>query len=95
MSRVQAHRAEPSWCCLRERCGGVLLLPGMIQRGKSAPSWSTRQNFGESGGFVSIVYQGRENTVGTVSTVCDQGHGHAALTMLTVLTQTSLSGKSR
>ena len=71
-----------------------MLLPGMIQRGKSAPSWSTRQNFGESGGFVSIVYQGRENTVGTVSTVCDHD-GHAALTMLTVLTQKSLSGKSR
>ena len=62
--------------------------------GKSASSWSTRQNFGESGGFVSIVYHGRENTVGTVSTVCDQ-LGHAALTMLTMLTQMSLSGKSR
>ncbi len=45
----------------------------MIQGASQPQVGALAKIFGESGGFVSIVYQGRENTVGTVSTV--RGHG--------------------
>jgi hypothetical protein len=72
MSRVQAHRADAIVVLSSRAMRRRLASARHDSRGQVSPSWSTRQNFGESGRFVSIVYQGRQNTVGTVSTVCDQ-----------------------